>query len=193
LRAKRNDTVARFKDRYEQEIVRELMSELGITNRLAVPRLTKIVVNMGVGRAIEDRKCLDEAQAHLATVTGQRGVITLAKKSVAGFKVRTGNPIGVKVTLRRHRMFEFLDRLISVAIPRIRDFRGLSRNAMDGRGNYSIGIGELNVFPEIDLDTVTFPQGMDITLVTTARDDEAGRKLLEKFGLPFRREPAASA
>lgn len=193
LRVKGNETVARFKDRYEQEIVSQLMTELGIANRLAVPRLLKIVVNMGVGRAIDDKKCLDEAQAHLATITGQRGVITLAKKSVAGFKIRTGYPIGLKVTLRRDRMMEFLDRLISVAIPRIRDFRGLNRRGMDGRGNFSMGIGELSVFPEIDLDSVTFPQGMDITMVTTAKTDEAGMALLEKFGMPFRREPAAGA
>lgn len=184
--------MARFKDRYEQEIVPVLMKELGVSNRLAVPRLVKIVVNMGVGRAVQDKKVLDEVLAHLATVTGQRGVITLARKSVSGFKIRAGYPIGVKVTLRGVRMYEFFDRLVSVAIPRIRDFRGLDRGAMDGHGNYTLGVSELSVFPEVDLDSITFPQGMDVTVVTSARRDADGLRLLELFGMPFRREEAAA-
>jgi len=185
--------VARFKDRYEREIVPQMMEAFGYTNRLAVPRLEKIVVNMGVGRAVEDKKLLDEAQAHLATVTGQRPVVTLARRPISGFKIRRGYPVGLKVTLRRLRMYEFLDRLISVVIPRVRDFRGLDPNAVDGHGNYSLGIGEMGVFPEIDLDTVTFPQGMDVTIVTTAATDAEGVRLLELFGMPFRRPTPAAA
>jgi len=184
--------MARFKERYEREIVPQLMRELGCTNRLAVPRLEKIVVNMGVGRAAQDRKLIDEALMHLSLVTGQRPVVTRARQAISGFKIRRGFPVGLKVTLRRLRMYEFFDRLISVAIPRIRDFRGLDPLAMDGRGNYTLGVSEVAVFPEIDLDTVTYPQGMDVTIVTTARTDAAGYRLLELFGMPFRR-PAATA
>jgi len=184
--------MARFKERYEQEIVPQLMREFGYGNRLAVPRLEKIVVNMGVGWAAQDRKLIDEARSHLGLVVGQRPVVTGARRPISGFKIREGYPVGLKVTLRRQRMYEFFDRLISVAIPRIRDFRGLDPKAMDGRGNYSLGIGEVGVFPEIDLDTVTHPQGMDIAIVTTARTDATGYRLLELFGMPFRR-PAAEA
>lgn len=184
----------RFKERYENEIVPRLMQDLGLTNRLAVPRLVKIVVNMGVGRAVQDKKLIGEAQAHLATVTGQRGVVTKARKAVSAFKIREGNPIGIKVTLRHNRMYEFFDRLVSVAIPRVRDFRGLDPKALDGHGNYTLGLGEVSVFPEVDLDTITFPQGMDVTIVTSAKTNAAGLRLLELFGMPFRREaPAAAA
>jgi large subunit ribosomal protein L5 len=184
--------VARFKQRYDQEIVPRLMQDLGATNRMAVPRLAKIVVNMGVGRAVQDKKLIDEAAAHLATVTGQRGVVTKARTAVSGFKIREGYPIGVKVTLRGTRMYEFFDRLVSVALPRVRDFRGLDPKAMDGHGNYTLGIGEVSVFPEVDLDSITFPQGMDVTIVTTAKTDAGGLRLLELFGMPFRREAAGA-
>ena len=187
-----DEVVPRFKEKYEREIVPRMMEEFGYRNRLAVPRLEKIVVNMGVGKAVQDRKLLDEAQEHLATVTGQHPVITLARRSISGFKIRRGYPIGLKVTLRRLRMYEFFDRLVSVAIPRIRDFRGLDPNAMDGHGNYSLGIAEVVVFPEIDLDKVTFQQGMDISIVTTAATDAEGFRLLELFGMPFRQSAPAA-
>ena len=181
----------RFKERYDQDIVPRLMQDLGLTNRMAAPRLMKIVVNMGVGKATQDKKLIDEAAAHLAVVTGQKGIVTKARKAISAFKIRQGYPIGVKVTLRHGRMYEFFDRLVSVVIPRIRDFRGLDPKAMDGHGNYSLGIGEMSVFPEVDLDTITFPQGMDVTIVTSAKTDAAGVRLLELFGMPFKRETTA--
>lgn len=153
---------------------------------MQVPRIDKIVINMGVGEAVTDRKVLDSAMDDLARISGQKPVLTRARKSVAGFKIREGWPIGCKVTLRRQRMYEFLDRLINVAIPRIRDFRGLSPRAMDGRGNYSIGIREQIIFPEINYDKIDAMRGMDITISTTARTDDEGRALLDGFSFPFR-------
>jgi len=177
--------MARLKERYEREIAPRLKEKFGITNRMAMPRLKKIVVNMGIGEALENRNRLEAAVADLAAITGQKPVITKAKKSIAGFKLRAGNPIGVKVTLRRERMYEFLDRLINLALPRIRDFRGLSPNSFDGHGNYSMGIDEQSVFPEINVDKMEFVQGMDITIVTTCDSDEQSRELLREFGMPF--------
>ena len=179
--------MSRLSERYKNEIIPKLMEELGYKNALAVPRLEKIVVNMGVGKAQEEKKRLDDAARDLAMITGQRPVITKARRSVAAFKVRKGNPIGLKVTLRGPRMYEFLDRLISIAIPRIRDFRGLKPVSFDGRGNYTLGIDEQSVFPEVDLDHIEFAQGMDITVVTTARSDEEASRLLSLLGMPFAR------
>src|SRR5690554_6718228 len=155
---------------------------------MEVPRLEKIVVNVGVGAAVENKGLLEKVMEDLSVITGQRPVVTRAKKSIAGFKLREGNPIGVKVTLRGDRMWEFLDRLITLAIPRIRDFRGLPTKSFDGRGNYTFGVTEQLIFPEIDYDKVDAPRGMDITIVTTARNDAEGRALLDAFGFPFRRE-----
>jgi len=179
--------LSRLSERYKNEIIPKLMEELGYKNALAVPRLEKIVVNMGVGKAQEEKKRLDDAARDLAMITGQRPVITKARRSVAAFKVRKGNPIGLKVTLRGPRMYEFLDRLISIAIPRIRDFRGLKPVSFDGRGNYTLGIDEQSVFPEVDLNHIEFAQGMDITVVTTARSDEEASRLLSLLGMPFAR------
>ena len=178
--------MARLLERYRQESVPKLMAKLGCKNRLAVPRLVKIVVNSGLGRALENRKVMDEAIQAIGLITGQRPVATKARKSVAGFKVREGSDIGCKVTLRGQRMYEFLDRLISIAIPRIRDFRGLSPNAFDGRGNYTLGISEQIVFPETNVDDVEFTVGMDITIVVSGGSDEASLELLREFGMPFR-------
>lgn len=177
--------MARLLDRYKNEIVPRLAEKLGEQNRLALPRLTKIVVNMGVGEAIQDRKRLDEAVGHLATITGQKPVITKAKKAISAFKLREGLDIGCKVTLRGTRMYEFLDRLISLALPRVRDFRGLNPRAFDGNGNYSLGLSEQLVFPEIDADKVTHTQGMHITLVTTATSDADAEVLLRELGMPL--------
>ena len=177
--------MSRLLERYKNEIVTGLMEELGYKNALAVPRLEKVVINMGVGKSQEEKKRLEDATQDLAMITGQRPVITKARRSVAGFKVRKGNPVGLKVTLRGVRMYEFLDRLISIAIPRIRDFRGLKPNSFDGRGNYTLGIDEQSVFPEVDLDHMEFTQGMDITIVTTARSDEEALRLLSLLGMPF--------
>ncbi len=178
--------MARLLDRYRNEIAPRLMEKLGITNPLAAPRLEKIVVNTGLGRALENKQIIDEAIKTLSIITGQRPVVTKARKSVAGFKVREGAPIGCKVTLRGARMYEFLDRLISLALPRIRDFRGLSPKAFDGHGNYSLGLTEQIVFPEIDVDDVQFTIGMDITIVITGDSDEHSYELLREFGMPFR-------
>ena len=176
----------RLKARFHQEVVPELMNRQGIKNPLGVPRLTKIVLNMGVGKAREDKNLLEEAQSILSTVTGQKAVVTRARKSVAGFQIREGTPIGCKVTLRGARMYEFLDRLISIVLPRIRDFRGLAPNSFDGRGNYTIGIAEHIVFPEADPDAVSGIYGMDITICTTAKHDSKGFELLSLLGMPFR-------
>jgi large subunit ribosomal protein L5 len=181
-------TRPRLKVRYDETLRDELRGELGLDNVMQVPRLTKIVLNMGVGAATAQASLLDGAQRDLATITGQKPVITRAKKSIAGFKLREGNAIGAKVTLRGDRMWEFLDRLISIAIPRIRDFRGLSPSSFDGRGNYTFGLTEQLVFPEIDYDSIDQPRGMDITIVTTASTDAEGRALLLAFGFPFKRE-----
>jgi len=176
----------RLQQKYVAEVQPALQQELGLGNRMATTRLLKIVVSMGVGRATENKKLLEEAAAHLGVIAGQKPVICKARKSVSNFKLRAGNPIGVKVTLRRQRMYEFLDRLISVAIPRVRDFRGLNPDGFDGRGNYSMGLTEQNVFAEIDPDTVETVLGMNISIATTARNDPAGRLLLQKLGMPFR-------
>ncbi|MEA2504184.1 MAG: large subunit ribosomal protein [Actinomycetota bacterium] len=175
----------RFKRRYVDEIRPRLVAETGL-NIMAVPRLVKIVVNMGVGEAVKEAKTLDEAVNELRIITGQKPMVTKARKSIEGFKLREGVPIGAKVTIRGDRMWEFLDRLLSVALPRIRDFRGLNPRSFDGKGNYSFGVTEQLIFPEIDYDKVTTIRGMDITIATTAANDEQGRALLGAFGFPFR-------
>lgn len=177
----------RVREKYTNEVVPALVKRFGYKNTLSVPRLQKIVVNMGVGAATEDRRRLDVALADLATITGQKGVITKAKKSVAGFKLRKDNEIGCRVTLRKRLMYEFFDRLVSIAIPRIRDFRGLSTRSLDGRGNFSMGLAEQVVFPEISVDKVEFVQGMDIAIVTTSKTDEEALALLGLLGMPFRK------
>ena len=183
----------RLRERYRQHVLPALQQELGIGNPLRVPRLEKIVINMGVGDAIRDAKLLDAAVADLALITGQKPVITRARTSIAQFKLRAGMSIGAKVTLRGARMWEFLDRLLATALPRIRDFRGLDPAAFDGRGNYSIGITEQLIFPEIDYDKVVKVRGMDITVVTTAPDDDEGMALLRALGFPFSGMAVASA
>jgi large subunit ribosomal protein L5 len=180
--------IPRLKRRYTDEIRAQLKESLGLGNIMEVPRLEKIVINMGVGQATQQSSLLDGAVADLTTIAGQKPLVTKAKKSIAGFKLREGNSIGVKVTLRGDRMWEFLDRLISLAIPRIRDFRGLPPNSFDGRGNYTFGVTEQLIFPEIDYDKIDATRGMDITIVTTARTNAEGKALLDAFGFPFRRE-----
>ena len=175
----------RFKRRYVDEIRPRLVAETGL-NVMAVPRVVKIVVNMGVGEAVKEAKTLDEAVNELRIIAGQKPMVTKARRSIAGFKLREGVPIGAKVTLRGDRMWEFLDRLLSIALPRIRDFRGLNPRSFDGKGNYSFGVTEQLIFPEIDYDKVTTIRGMDITIATTATTDEQGRALLAAFGFPFR-------
>jgi large subunit ribosomal protein L5 len=179
---------ARLKVRYNDQLRGQLRETLGLGNIMEVPRLTKIVVNMGVGAATGQASLLEGARNDLATITGQKALVTRAKKSIAGFKLREGNAIGAKATLRGDRMWEFLDRLISIAIPRIRDFRGLNPKSFDGAGNYTFGLTEQLVFPEIDYDSIDQPRGMDITIVTTARTDDEGRALLVAMGFPFKRE-----
>jgi large subunit ribosomal protein L5 len=178
----------RLKERYLTEIVPALREELALGNVMQVPRMEKIVLNCGVGRATQQQSLLDGAVADLTLITGQKPLVTRAKKSIAGFKLREGNAIGAKVTLRGDRMWEFLDRLISIAIPRIRDFRGLNPKSFDGAGNYTFGLTEQLVFPEIDYDSIDQPRGMDITIVTTARTNDEGRALLVAMGFPFKRE-----
>jgi large subunit ribosomal protein L5 len=180
--------VPRLKVRYNDKLRSTLQSDLGLGNVMQVPRLTKIVVNMGVGGATQQASLLEGAQRDLTVITGQKPLVTRAKKSIAGFKLREGNAIGAKTTLRGDRMWEFLDRLISIAIPRIRDFRGLDPRSFDGHGNYTFGLTEQLVFPEIDYDSIDQPRGMDITIVTTASTDAEGRALLLAFGFPFKRE-----
>jgi large subunit ribosomal protein L5 len=182
------DARPRLRVRYDSEIRSKLKDELELPNVMMVPKLEKIVVNMGVGEALNQPRLLDGALADLTTITGQKPVTTRAKKSIAGFKLRTGNAIGAKVTLRGDRMWEFFDRLISLAIPRVRDFRGLDPKAFDGAGNYTFGVTEQLIFPEIDYDAVDATRGMDITIVTSARNNEEGRALLDAFDFPFRRE-----
>jgi len=177
----------RLQKHYEEVVRPALQKELGIENMMAVPRLDKIVLNMGVGEAIRDSKKIDQAQEELARIAGQKPVVTRAKNSIAAFKVREGMPLGVKVTLRRDRMYEFLDRLITVALPRVRDFRGVSSKSFDGRGNYAMGLKEQIVFPEIDYDKIDQVRGMDIIICTTAGTDDAARKLLAGFDMPFSR------
>jgi large subunit ribosomal protein L5 len=179
--------LARIKDYYKNEIVPSMINKFKYKNQLEVPRLEKIVINMGVGEAKENAKALESAVKDLEIISGQKPVITKAKKSVANFKIRTGMSIGCKVTLRGERMYEFADRLINLALPRVRDFRGVNPNAFDGRGNYALGIKEQLIFPEIDYDKVDKVRGMDIIFVTTAKTDEEARELLAQFGMPFRR------
>jgi len=178
----------RLKVRYDTEIRAQLKDTLGLANIMEVPRFEKIVVNMGVGRATQQPSLLEGAVRDLTAITGQKPLVTKATKSIAGFKLREGNSIGAKVTLRGDRMWEFFDRLVSLAIPRIRDFRGLPANSFDGRGNYTFGVTEQLIFPEIDYDSIDTVRGMDITIVTTASSDDAGRALLTALGFPFRRE-----
>jgi len=177
----------RLKEKYKREVVPALMKEFGYRNVMEVPRLEKIVVNVGVGEALQNPKALDHAVQDIATITGQHPIVTRAKKSIAGFKLREGKAIGVKVTLRGDRMYDFLDRLCNVALPRQRDFRGVSPDSFDGRGNYTLGLREQLVWPEIDYDSIDKLRGMEITIVTTAKTDEEGRRLLELLGMPFRR------
>jgi large subunit ribosomal protein L5 len=186
-------TMPRVKQRYLEELRPEIMQELGLTNIMQVPRLDKIVVNMGVGEALKDGRLLDAAVEDLTIIAGQKPVITKARKSIAGFKLREGNAIGVKVTLRGDRMWEFYDRLVALALPRIRDFRGLDPRSFDGRGNYTFGVTEQLIFPEIDYDKVVQVRGMDITIVTTARSDDEGRALLLALGFPLVRDVAAAS
>jgi large subunit ribosomal protein L5 len=178
--------MARLMERYHKEIVPRLAERLGRKNKLSLPRLEKIVVNMGVGKALQDKNRMEQAAEQLTQITGQRAQITKAKVAISGFRLREGNEIGCRVTLRGRRMYEFLDRLISVALPRIRDFRGVNPKSFDGNGNYSLGLAEQVVFPEIDPDKVTFTQGMDVTFVTSTRNDDEARELLRAFGMPFR-------
>ena len=177
----------RLKERYRDTVHARLMEELGLSNPMTAPKIEKLVVNMGVGEAVGDTKQITGAMDDLATITGQKPRLNRARRSIAGFKLRTGNPVGCSVTLRGDRAWEFLDRLITVAIPRIRDFRGLNPASFDGRGNYSFGVTEQLIFPEIDYDRVTAIRGMDITICTTATDDRGARALLDAFGFPFRR------
>lgn len=178
--------MSNLKQVYEKEIMPKLQQELGLKNVMEVPRITKITLNMGVGEAAQDRKAIDGAVADLTAISGQKPVVTKARNSVAGFKIREGWPIGVKVTLRKQRMYEFLERLISVAVPRIRDFRGLNAKSFDGRGNYSMGLREQIVFPEVDFDKVDKLRGLDITITTTAKSDDEARALLRAFNFPMR-------
>lgn len=178
--------MARLLERYRNEVVPQLMEEFGYRNIMQVPKLEKIVVNIGLGEAIQNAKAIDAAVADLMAITGQKPVVTRAKKSIAAFKLRAGMPIGAMVTLRGRRMYEFLDRLQSVAMPRIRDFRGVSPNSFDGRGNYTLGLREQTIFPEINYDQVDKVKGMNITITTTAKTDEEGKALLKHIGLPFR-------
>lgn len=178
--------MARLQEVYKEKVVKQLTEQFGYRSAMQVPRITKITVNMGVGEAVGDKKVIDNAVADLEKITGQKPLVTKARKSVATFKIREGWPIGCKVTLRRERMYEFLDRLINIAIPRIRDFRGVSARAFDGRGNYSMGVREQIIFPEIDYDKIDALRGMDITITTTANNDEEGRALLAAFNFPFR-------
>ncbi len=175
----------RFKDFYDNEVVPAMIEKFGYTNKLAVPKIEKIVVNMGLGEAKENSKILDAAVSDLTQIAGQKPIITKAKKSIAAFKLREGMPIGCKVTLRGEKMYSFADRLISVALPRVRDFRGVSANSFDGRGNYTLGVKEQIMFPEIRYDKIDKVRGMDIVFVTTAKTDEEARELLRLFGMPF--------
>jgi len=179
--------MARLQQTYREKIVPELMQSLGLENRMQVPKITRITVNMGVGEAVADKKAMDGAVGDLTAITGQKPLVTKSRKSIASFKLRQGVPVGAKVTLRGERMYEFLDRLINVAMPRIRDFRGVSARSFDGRGNYSFGVKEQIIFPEIAYDKIDAIRGMDITISTTARDDREGRALLESFNFPFRK------
>jgi large subunit ribosomal protein L5 len=179
--------MARLREKYREEVVPELMKEFGYSNVMQVPQLTKIVVNVGLGEAVSNAKALEAAVGDISAITGQKPVVTRAKKSIAAFKLRAGMPIGAMVTLRGPRMYEFLDRLVSITLPRIRDFRGISPNSFDGRGNYTLGLPEQIAFPEIDYDRIDKARGLELSLVTTARNDEEGRRLLALLGVPFAR------
>jgi large subunit ribosomal protein L5 len=193
MSTKTDDYTPRLRTRYRDELVPALKEQLGLINVMQVPRLEKIVVNMGVGEAVKDGRLLDAALEDLATITGQKAVVTKARKSIAGFKLREGMAIGAKVTLRGAYMWEFVDRLVSLALPRIRDFRGLSPTAFDGHGNYTLGVTEQLIFPEIDYDKVVKVTGMDITIVTTAKTDDEGRALLAALGFPFAQTAAEAS
>lgn len=183
----------RLAEKYKSEVVPALVKSVGRKNLLSIPRLQKIVVSMGLGKALQEKARLPAAQKELADIVGQKPIVCRARKSVSNFKLREGNEIGLKVTLRGQRMYEFLDRMISIAIPRIRDFRGLDPKSFDGRGNYTMGITEQTVFPEVNVDKVTFQQGMNITFVTTALNDSESRELLTLLGMPFRKSEAQQA
>jgi len=178
--------MARLHEKYQSELAGQIQEKLGLKNTMEVPRITKITLNMGVGEAVADKKVMEKARADMEKISGQKALTTLARKSVAGFKIRDGMPIGCKVTLRRERMYEFLDRLVNIAIPRIRDFRGLNPKSFDREGNYSMGVSEQIIFPEINYDEIDMLRGMDITITTTARNAEEGRALLEAFNFPFK-------
>lgn len=184
--------MARLKDLYKSQIMPQLSGEFNYKNPLAVPRVEKVIVSMGVGRATQDKKFLELAKKDLMMITGQMPLVCKAKKSVSNFKVRAGAETGLKVTIRGERMYEFMDRLISLAIPRVRDFRGLDPNSFDGRGNYSMGLSEQSVFPEINIGQIEFQQGMNITFVTTAKTDEEARRMLSLFGMPFKKAAPGS-
>jgi large subunit ribosomal protein L5 len=177
-----------LKERYQNEIMPALMKSLQLSNTMQVPRVRKVIVNVGVGEALDNAKALDAAVADITQITGQKPIVTKARKSIANFKLREGRQIGVKVTLRGDRMWAFLDRLMNIALPRVRDFRGISANAFDGRGNYTLGLREQLVFPEIEYDKIDKLRGMEVSIVTTARNDEEGRQLLQMLGMPFRKE-----
>ena len=178
--------MSRLQTYYKETVVPELQKQFGYSNVMQVPRITKITLNMGVGEAVSDKKVMDRAVGDMTAISGQKPVVTLARRSVASFKIRDGWPVGCKVTLRRERMYEFLDRLVNIAIPRIRDFRGLNRKSFDGRGNFSMGVKEQIMFPEIDFDKIDAIRGMDITITTTAKNDDEARALLKAFNFPFR-------
>ena len=179
--------MSRLQEYYRDTVVGQLKEKLGLDNVMAVPRIEKITINMGVGEAVGDRKVMEHAMSDLEKISGQKPLVCNARKSVASFKIRDGYPVGCKVTLRRERMYEFLDRLVNIAIPRVRDFRGLSAKSFDGRGNYSMGVREQIIFPEVDYDQVDAIRGMDITVTTSAKNDEEGRALLEAFNFPFKK------
>ncbi len=185
--------MARLREVYKEEVVPALAKQFGYDNPMRVPKITKIVLNMGVGEALGDKKVLEHAVADLTKISGQKVVVTKARKSIAGFKVRAGWPIGCKVTLRGERMYEFLERLISIAMPRIRDFRGLNPKSFDGNGNFSMGVTEQIIFPEIDYDKIDTLRGLDITVATSALNDEEGRALLRAFKFPFKADPSSAA
>ena len=187
LTGTRYKQMSRLQEYYKDTVVAQLKEQLGIDNVMEVPKITKITLNMGVGEAVNDKKVIVKAVGDMTQIAGQKGTVTLSRKSVASFKIRDGYPIGCKVTLRRERMYEFLDRLISIAIPRIRDFRGLNAKSFDGRGNYSMGVQEQIVFPEVDYDNVDSVRGMDICITTTATNDTEGRALLDAFNFPFKK------
>jgi large subunit ribosomal protein L5 len=179
--------MSRLQEYYKETVIPQLMEKLGFSNPMEVPRIEKITLNMGVGETMTDRKVLDHAMGDMTKIAGQKPTMTRARKSVASFKIRDGVPIGCKVTLRRERMFEFLDRLVNIAIPRVRDFRGLSAKSFDGRGNYNMGVREQIIFPEVDYDQIDAIRGMNVTITTSAKNDEEGRALLEAFDFPFRK------